>query len=176
MALVTRLSRLFRADIHAVLDRIEEPELLLRQAVREMEEAVADDERRAGLLCQERDQLRQRQEAVRRVLATLEEELDVCFRAENEALARSLIRQRIEQQRLQGELAQQETSLGDALDELGRRREEQLPRLQSMRQKIALWSREMGDVRLPGQRPPSPVRDEEVEIAFLREKQRRYGS
>ena len=36
MALVNRLSRLFQADFHAVLDRIEEPDLQLRQAVREM--------------------------------------------------------------------------------------------------------------------------------------------
>ena len=40
MALVTRLSRLFQADFHAVLDRIEEPDLQLRQAVREMQFAL----------------------------------------------------------------------------------------------------------------------------------------
>ena len=37
MALINRLSRLFKADFHAVLDQIEEPELLLKQAIREME-------------------------------------------------------------------------------------------------------------------------------------------
>src|SRR5687767_9840646 len=31
MALIDRLARLFQADLHAVLDRIEEPEVLLRQ-------------------------------------------------------------------------------------------------------------------------------------------------
>ena len=46
MALITRVSRLFQADFHAVLDRIEEPDLLLRQAVREMEEELARDEQR----------------------------------------------------------------------------------------------------------------------------------
>ena len=44
MTLITRLSRLFRADFHAVLDRIEEPETLLRQAIREMEEEIACQE------------------------------------------------------------------------------------------------------------------------------------
>ena len=43
MALITRVSRLFQADLHAVLDRIEEPEVLLKQAVREMEEELARD-------------------------------------------------------------------------------------------------------------------------------------
>ncbi len=45
MALITRVSRLFQADFHAVLDRIEEPEVLLRQAVREMEEELQDARR-----------------------------------------------------------------------------------------------------------------------------------
>ena len=36
MALINRMSRLFTADIHAVLDRIEEPNVLLKHAIREM--------------------------------------------------------------------------------------------------------------------------------------------
>ena len=40
MALINRVTRLFKADIHAVLDQIEEPEQLLRQAVRDMEEEL----------------------------------------------------------------------------------------------------------------------------------------
>ena len=54
MALVNRISRLFSADFHAVLDRIEEPDLLLRQAIREMEEELAKSEQR--IRCLERDQ------------------------------------------------------------------------------------------------------------------------
>jgi len=50
MLLISRISRLFRADLHAVLDRIEEPEALLRQAIREMEELLAQDEQRSRLL------------------------------------------------------------------------------------------------------------------------------
>jgi phage shock protein A len=33
MALINRISRLFKADFHAVLDQIEEPEGLLKQAI-----------------------------------------------------------------------------------------------------------------------------------------------
>ena len=57
MALITRVSRLFQADFHAVLDRIEEPEAILRQAVREMEEELARDEQRSTMLQQEQRQL-----------------------------------------------------------------------------------------------------------------------
>ncbi|MGH8588771.1 MAG: PspA/IM30 family protein, partial [Gammaproteobacteria bacterium] len=50
MALITRVSRLFRSDLHAVLDRIEEPEVLLRQAIREMEAELSSDEQRIRLM------------------------------------------------------------------------------------------------------------------------------
>ena len=33
MALITRVTRLFRSDLHAVLDNIEEPKILLKQAI-----------------------------------------------------------------------------------------------------------------------------------------------
>ena len=36
MALINRISRLFQADFHAVLDQIEEPEQILKQAIRDM--------------------------------------------------------------------------------------------------------------------------------------------
>jgi phage shock protein A len=57
MALVTRLSRLFQADFHAVLDRIEEPDLQLRQAVREMQFTLDQDQQRLKLLQHEAAQL-----------------------------------------------------------------------------------------------------------------------
>ena len=44
MTLLTRISRLFRADFHALLDSLEEPDVLLRQALREMEEEMLRDE------------------------------------------------------------------------------------------------------------------------------------
>ena len=44
MTLITRLGRLFRADMHAVLDGLEEPTMLLRQAVRDMEDVLAGEQ------------------------------------------------------------------------------------------------------------------------------------
>ena len=49
MALITRVSRLLRADVHAVLDRLEEPDVLLQQAIRDMEEVVAEQRNQVNL-------------------------------------------------------------------------------------------------------------------------------
>ena len=49
MALINRISRLFKADFHAVLDHIEEPEALLKQAIRDMEDDLAKTKQRINL-------------------------------------------------------------------------------------------------------------------------------
>ncbi|MES9848615.1 MAG: PspA/IM30 family protein, partial [Candidatus Thiodiazotropha sp.] len=61
MALITRVSQLFRADVNAVLDRMEEPEILLKQAVRDMEEALTKDDHRVKVIELELKQVASRQ-------------------------------------------------------------------------------------------------------------------
>ena len=57
MALINRVARLFKADFHAVLDQIEEPELLLKQAVREMEDELAESEQRIRVCTHDQEAL-----------------------------------------------------------------------------------------------------------------------
>ena len=92
MALITRVARLFRADLHAVLDRIEEPDILLRQAVRDMEEQLAGDRQRLRLLNHEQEQIESRARELDPTLHDIEEQLQVCFDAGKDDLARALIR------------------------------------------------------------------------------------
>ncbi|MBT8331851.1 MAG: hypothetical protein KJP06_05930, partial [Deltaproteobacteria bacterium] len=44
MALLTRLIRLFKADLHGVVDQIENQELLLKQHLRDMQTALIKKE------------------------------------------------------------------------------------------------------------------------------------
>ena len=77
MALITRLSRLFEADFHAVLDRIEEPELQLRQAVREMRFALEQNRQRLKLLQHEAVQLDKRSADKKASIEGFDQELDI---------------------------------------------------------------------------------------------------
>ena len=79
MALINRMSRLFTADVHAVLDRIEEPDVLLKHAIREMDEELARSEQRVRQLEHEHEALAERQRKVQAALAELVSQLDVCF-------------------------------------------------------------------------------------------------
>lgn len=174
MALITRLSRLFRSDLHAVLDRIEEPELLLRQAIREMEDDLAHDEQRLKLMKHEQGQIAGRLADLDREQAEIEEQLDVCFASEKEDLARALIRRKLESGQFQKALAKKREVLEEHLKALTARLGENKTRLSDMRQEAEILAAE-SEPETAGWSTlePRPVRDEDVEVALLLEKQRR---
>jgi phage shock protein A len=182
MALITRVSRLFRADMNAVLDRMEEPELLLKQAIREMEEELDRDEQRAKLLALELRQITTRQDDLKQRLNETAEELDLCFDSGNQALARALLKRSLEAERFIKFLSRKQEELRSAADELKRRIEENRSRLESMRQKAALLAtQEPQEKTVEGWAEAEfshqfAVSDEEVELAFLREQQKRGQS
>ncbi|QKQ26842.1 PspA/IM30 family protein [Candidatus Reidiella endopervernicosa] len=178
MALINRVTRLFRADMHAVLDRIEEPEVLLRQSIREMEEALADDEQQLRQLIEEGEQIAERVEILQQALVEIDAELDLCIDADKDDLARSLIKRKLESQRLEGVIEQRAESLQRQIVERKRDAEENRATLESMRQKAELLDNQRQTVNgaTEWSAPDQSVLDEEIEIALLREKERRSHS
>ena len=135
MALVNRVSRLFKADFHAVLDRIEEPDILLRQAIREMQDDVYADERNLKRLQTEQQQADQRQSNIHNSLQQVEEELDICFAAGKHDLARQVVRRKLEQQQRLQQLTQQQLSRQQQVSEIEQRLSEHRQQLQLMQEK-----------------------------------------
>lgn len=182
MALITRISRLFRADVNAVLDRMEEPEILLKQAVREMEEALAKDEQQVKLIELELKQLASRQSDLEQQLKPVTEELDLCFDSDNEALARTLLKRKLEAERYLKFIARKQQTLEEAAVVLKKRNGENRLRLESMQQKAELLAgqdkkeAEPDAWNEPGFMGQFTVNEEDIELAFLREKQRRAQS
>ncbi|EGV19316.1 PspA/IM30 family protein [Thiocapsa marina] len=177
MTLVTRMSRLLRADVNAVLDRIEEPAALLRQAVRDMEEALARDEQRARRLESEQQGQTRRLTDLERTLRETDEQLDLCFRSDREDLARTLIRRRLETEQSQRLTTDRLEGLSRTLTELRNRIVENRARLAEVRRRAELVTEEPGeDADDVWTTASVSVRDADVEVAFLREKGRRAGS
>ena len=174
MALINRMSRLFTADVHAVLDRIEEPEALLKQAIREMEDEVAAAERHGAELEREIGTLTERERKIAATLADLDAKLDVAFGAGNDELAKRLVRRKLETDKLARHARERRESLAAARAEHARELTAQRERLDVLRQKAELVATrpsatvgdDVGDRELA-------VGDDEVEIAFLTERQRR---
>ena len=176
MALVTRLTRLFQADFHAVLDRIEEPDLQLRQAVREMQFALDQDQQRLQLLQDEATRLDEACAAAAINLKGFDEELDICLAAEEDDLARDLIRRKLGHEKQMQSLQQQSADIDVQLRHLVKQIEEQNQQLTSMKQKLELLVSNGNGVDGGNFNHADAIRSEEVEIALLREKERRAKS
>jgi len=183
MALINRISRLVKADFHAVLDQIEEPEQLLKQAIRDMEDDLAETGQRIARCEYDQEALAVRRSELESTLASIAGQLDLCFESDKEDLARSLIRKKLEAERILKQLNSSFSANRKYLETQRQTLDENCATLDSLRQKAELfaqrapaqpdggsdvddfaWAREMN------------VGDDEVEIAFLREKSLRGAS
>ena len=177
MALITRLSRLFQADFHAVLDRIEEPDIQLKQAIREMQIELQQSEQRLALLQHEAEQLANQASQYKNRIAAFDEELDICFAAKKEDLARDLIKRKLEATHQLQSTEKQITTIQSTTKNLESSIEEFREQLENMSQKLDLLVTDADSHDFPGHLSTGGgVRAEEIEIAFLREKQKRSAS
>lgn len=94
MTILSRMFRLCKADVHGVMDQLEDKNLLLKQYLREMEESLKSKEDRLA-------QMQRSYQHVQRDLAgrndevkKLESDLDLAVRKEKDDIARMLIRKR----------------------------------------------------------------------------------
>ncbi len=182
MAFINRISRLFKADFHAVLDRIEEPEQLLKQAIREMDDELAASEQRIRQCAHEQQMLASRRSDLGEKLVEFEKELDLCFASGKDDLARSIVRRKLESQRLVKRLNTDEQSNEKFLTEQRAQLEENRAALASLRQKAEIFAqRSSRDERstygdAPWATQELVVSDNEIEVAFLRELASRRAS
>ena len=94
MGIFSRVIRLCKADLHGMMDQLEDKDLLLKQHLREMQAIIAHRQARI-------DQLEETLGAVERDLAeygeqveTLENDLDLAVASGKDDIARMLIRKR----------------------------------------------------------------------------------
>jgi phage shock protein A len=175
MALITRMSRLLAADLNAVLDHIEEPEVLLKQAIREMEEALAGDELAIRSLRNDTESLGDRVRQLEAAVPELNRQLDLCLAAGSEELARTLTRRKLQAQRLMERLRARCGATAKAMAQQIAGLEERRLKLDDMRQHAELLREET-----TAPCSDAPWREEElvvtaadVEVALMAEKERR---
>jgi len=179
MALITRLARLLRADLNAVMDRLEEPDLLLAQSIREMEATLADDEAALARLRRQQDRTQTRRGQLDQTLAGIGDELAVCLDAGADDLARGLLRRRLETTRTRDQLARHADELNGRIQALAERiqaRREQLATTRAQAETALADDRHRSATATgsAGWADPAPlVTDTDIEVALLAEKRRR---
>jgi phage shock protein A len=178
MALINRLTRLFRADAHAVLDRLEEPDVLLRQAVREMEEEAARNGQALKALELEQEHTRRYIGEIESSLSAIAGELDLCFAAGNQNLVRILLRRRLEGERLTQHLSQRLSRQSADISQRRSALDDQRQRLEGMRQKAAIFDVDAAAEKSDAtwNTPDIAVSEDDIDLALLREQQQRKAS
>jgi phage shock protein A len=92
MGILIRAIRIFKADVHGVMDRLEDQKLLLKQHLRDMAEALNLKEAELNKIRLSRQQMQHDFDQYRRRLETLERDLAVALQKNKDDIARMLIR------------------------------------------------------------------------------------
>lgn len=175
MALINRLSKLFQADMHAVLDKIEEPEALLKQAIRDMEAAVTLEEKQLRLCELEQEQLSKKAQQLHDTLTELDRKLALCFQTDKGELARSVVKRKLECQQALVHSTDAAAALGEMAKRLAKQLGEHQAQLAEMKQKAQVFASEPIRNTYAGAGTLDmtvAVREEDIEVAFLYEKQK----
>jgi phage shock protein A len=92
MGIMTRVVRIFKADVHGVMDQLEDQGLLLKQHLRDMAEALNLKEVKLNKMRAFRKQAQQEYDKYQQQSQTLEQDLAVAIRKNKDEIARMLIR------------------------------------------------------------------------------------
>ena len=179
MTLITRLGRLFRADLNAVLDGLEEPAMVLRQAIRDMQAVLLEEQAEQTRLLGESQRLAQARDEHRQRLAALDEELTLCLAAGQDTLARDLVRRKLEAGRHGSALEARLSTLDEAQRHLARRVAEHGQRLDALRAEASVYEAMPANATEPAPTPwpaAAAISEAEIEVALLRERTRRAQS
>lgn len=171
MTVLTRLSRLFRADLHALLDRMEAPDVLLQQAIRDMEGEIQLQQQEHKKRALEQQQLQRRCNDLQERLQQQETELDLCLDAGNDALTRALLRRRLEQEQTLRLLQQRLQMLAEKMRGADTELQQQQRELKALREQAEVLLQTPSSTRDAAD--ACAVTEADVELALLKAKSRR---
>lgn len=113
MGIYSRLSDIINSNMHAMLDKAEDPEKLVRLIIQEMEETLVEVRTQSARAIAERSGLERRRETLAQEVSEWERRAEVALRKDREDLARAAL---LEQSRT-------ESALSDLDEEIGALRE-----------------------------------------------------
>ena len=178
MTILTRILRLFKADIHGVMDQLEDKELLIRQYLREMENSLQNKE----------VQLQQIDEKIRHNESTsathhleiekIERDLLLALRKDKDDIAKMLIRRQRTRHMHCEQLQQQRQDLQKGKEQLSSLLGEQRLRYASLKAKANTFCNpsRQEDFNQPESIFSEPdsgiaINEEEIELEFIRRKE-----
>lgn len=176
-----RLSRLFQADFHAVLDQLEDPEAILKQSLREMDAEIRRLEQQLQHQKKNGERLHKQLAKCRQQEQEIEPQLDLCFKANNEDLAKNLLRQRLQWQRQQTVLQQQLDNSLEQQQTLEKQLQAFSQQFEELKQKAEIF---VGECTIDNEAysgaefhtSRTTIAEHELELAWLQEKEKRSST
>ena len=105
MGIMTRLIKICKADVHGVMDQLEDKELLLKQHLRDMQEALTAKEAELKKMISSRSRISKDREKFKLHCEKLEQDLTVAIQKNKDDIARMLIRKIKPSEGLQNDLS-----------------------------------------------------------------------
>lgn len=178
MGIMTRIARLWKADIHGVMDQLEDQGLLVRQYLREMESSLQEKETRLQHISQTDRRLKGDLDGRNAEIDKIEQDLALALRKDKDQIAKLLIRKERLQQKHCECLVKRREDIEEERHYLAQVLEEQRLRYETMKVKAeSFFSRaentiETDSDRLFGNLDNCRVDDEEIELELLRRKEK----
>lgn len=178
MALFKRIIRLFKADLHGIMDQIENQELLLKQHLRDMQASLVQKEATLKQLCRTLDQLRQNYETTEKERERLEVDLTVALKNDRDDIGRMLIKKLNPLSGIQSDRSNHIDRLTREIAQFRKNLEQQRMQYEQLHQKAIEYFLRDEEKRREDYWPPAraglavhDLSDEEVEIELLQRKE-----
>lgn len=139
MGIKARILRIWKADIHGVMDRLEDQDLLLKQYLREMENSLQQKEARIQQLAESKRLIQADLTTRTQEIGKLENDLTLALRKENDKIAKLLIRKQLVQQKHCEHLQRQHESLLEEHKQLSELLDEQHLRYEILKVKASTY-------------------------------------
>jgi phage shock protein A len=136
---MTRITRIFKADIHGVMDQLEDQGLLLKQHLREMEEALHrhDAELKKKMLLRKQAQLEY--DNYRQQCDALEQDLTAAIEKNRDEIARMLIKKVKPIEELSAEFKRRIGTLNEDINRFENHLNQQRLRYEQLKQRSVIY-------------------------------------
>ena len=178
MAIIARIIKIFKADIHGVMDHLEDRGLLLKQHLRDMAEALNRKEAKLSKMTALHGQVQKDLAEYSQQWEALEHDLTVAVRKKKDDIARMLIKKMKPLENMIGELTRQLKTLDQEKLQLNHHLQHQRQRYEQFKYRTAEylhraqmqgWEKNgLDPVSAGGYAEPT---DQEIELELLKRKE-----
>ena len=178
MGIATRIVKIFKADIHGVMDQLEDQGLLLKQYLRDMEEALNLKDAKLAKKIALRNQVQKEHDKYDQQYRALDHDLTVAVERGKDDIARMLIRKTKPLGNLCDELAGQVATLDEEISQYKGHLSEQRLQYEQLKIRSAEYFhrtemrvREKDMLNIIPNNIPGELSEDEIELELLKRKE-----